>query len=66
METVNALKIRNNLGQVLDLLREKGEPILVLLFHLDKDIASKCLKSLDVKNRCYTHFHCISLQNVTM
>ncbi len=29
METVNALKIRNNLGQVLDLLREKGEPILV-------------------------------------
>lgn len=29
MKTVNALKIRNNLGEVLDLLEKKGEPILV-------------------------------------
>lgn len=29
MKTVNALKIRNNLGEVLDLLNETGEPILV-------------------------------------
>ena len=29
MKTVNALKIRNNLGEVLDLLDETGEPILV-------------------------------------
>ena len=29
MEEVNALKIRNNLGEILDRLDEKGEPILV-------------------------------------
>jgi len=29
MEEVNALKIRNNLGEILDRLQEKGEPILV-------------------------------------
>lgn len=29
MKTVNALKIRNNLGEVLDLLTKTGEPILV-------------------------------------
>jgi len=29
MKTVNALKIRNNLGEVLDLLNKTGEPILV-------------------------------------
>jgi len=29
MEVVNALKIRNNLGEILDRLNEKGEPILI-------------------------------------
>jgi PHD/YefM family antitoxin component YafN of YafNO toxin-antitoxin module len=29
VKTVNALKIRNNLGEVLDVLTETGEPILV-------------------------------------
>jgi PHD/YefM family antitoxin component YafN of YafNO toxin-antitoxin module len=29
MRTVNALKIRNNLGEVLDLLTKTGEPILI-------------------------------------
>ena len=29
MKTVNALKIRNNLGEVLDTLTKTGEPILV-------------------------------------
>jgi len=29
MEEVNALKIRNNLGEILDRLSDKGEPILV-------------------------------------
>lgn len=29
MKKVNALKIRNNLGEVLDLLTKTGEPILV-------------------------------------
>ncbi|MFH0812291.1 MAG: type II toxin-antitoxin system Phd/YefM family antitoxin [Pseudomonadota bacterium] len=29
MKTVNALKIRNNLGEVLDELTKTGEPILV-------------------------------------
>ena len=29
MKTVNALKIRNNLGEVLELLTKTGEPILV-------------------------------------
>ncbi|MDO9514741.1 MAG: type II toxin-antitoxin system Phd/YefM family antitoxin [Syntrophales bacterium] len=29
MKTVNALKIRNNLGEVLDLLDKTGEPILI-------------------------------------
>ncbi len=29
MRIVNALKIRNNLGEVLDLLTETGEPIMV-------------------------------------
>ncbi len=29
MKTVNALKIRNNLGEVLDLLERTGEPVLV-------------------------------------
>lgn len=29
MKTVNALKIRNHLGEVLDLLTKTGEPILV-------------------------------------
>jgi len=29
MEEVNALKIRNNLGEILDRLEEKGEPILI-------------------------------------
>ena len=29
MEEVNALKIRNNLGAILDRLSETGEPILV-------------------------------------
>jgi len=29
MEEVNALKLRNNLGEVLDRLNTKGEPILV-------------------------------------
>jgi len=29
MKTVTALKIRNNLGEVLDLLNKTGEPILV-------------------------------------
>jgi PHD/YefM family antitoxin component YafN of YafNO toxin-antitoxin module len=29
MEQVNALKLRNNLGEILDRLGDKGEPILV-------------------------------------
>lgn len=29
MEEVNALKIRNNLGEILDRLNEKGEPIYI-------------------------------------
>ena len=29
MKTVNALKIRNNLGEVLELLTKTGEPIMV-------------------------------------
>jgi PHD/YefM family antitoxin component YafN of YafNO toxin-antitoxin module len=29
MEVVNALKIRNNLGEILDRLNDKGEPIYV-------------------------------------
>jgi len=29
MEEVNALKIRNNLGEILDRLNETGEPIFV-------------------------------------
>jgi antitoxin (DNA-binding transcriptional repressor) of toxin-antitoxin stability system len=29
MEEVNALKIRNNLGEILDRLEKKGEPILI-------------------------------------
>jgi PHD/YefM family antitoxin component YafN of YafNO toxin-antitoxin module len=29
METVNALKLRSNLGEILDRLRDKGEPIII-------------------------------------
>jgi len=29
MKTVNALKVRNNLSEILDLLEETGEPILI-------------------------------------
>jgi PHD/YefM family antitoxin component YafN of YafNO toxin-antitoxin module len=29
MKTVNALRIRNNLGEVLDMLNKTGDPILV-------------------------------------
>jgi prevent-host-death family protein len=29
MKTVNALKIRNHLGEILDMLNETGEPIIV-------------------------------------
>ena len=29
MKVVNALKVRNNLGEVLSMLRKDGEPILV-------------------------------------
>jgi PHD/YefM family antitoxin component YafN of YafNO toxin-antitoxin module len=29
VRTVNALKIRNNLGEILDLLNETGEPVLI-------------------------------------
>jgi PHD/YefM family antitoxin component YafN of YafNO toxin-antitoxin module len=29
MEEVNALKVRNNLGEILDRLNNKGEPILI-------------------------------------
>ncbi len=29
MEEVNALRIRNNLGEILDRLNDKGEPILI-------------------------------------
>ena len=29
MEEVNALKVRNNLGEILDRLADKGEPILI-------------------------------------
>ena len=29
MEEVNALKVRNNLGEILDRLSETGEPILI-------------------------------------
>jgi len=29
MKTVNALKIRNSLGEVLDMLTKTGEPVLV-------------------------------------
>ena len=29
MEQVNALKIRNNLGEILDRLNDKGEPIFI-------------------------------------
>lgn len=29
MEKINALKLRNNLGEILDRLSETGEPILV-------------------------------------
>ena len=29
MEEVNALQIRNNLGEILDWLNDKGEPILI-------------------------------------
>ena len=33
MEKVNALQIRNNLGQILDRLNAKGEPILISKAH---------------------------------
>ncbi len=33
MEKVNALQIRNNLGQILDRLNKKGEPILISKAH---------------------------------
>ena len=29
MKTVNALRIRNNLGEILDMLNKTGDPILV-------------------------------------
>jgi prevent-host-death family protein len=29
VEEVNALKLRNHLGEILDRLRDKGEPILI-------------------------------------
>lgn len=29
MKTVNALKVRNHLGEIIDLLNQTGEPILV-------------------------------------
>ena len=29
MEEVNALKLRNSLGEILDRLKDKGEPILI-------------------------------------
>jgi antitoxin (DNA-binding transcriptional repressor) of toxin-antitoxin stability system len=29
VEEVNALKIRNNLGEILDRLNKKGEPIFI-------------------------------------
>ncbi len=29
MEEVNALKVRNNLGEILDRLNDKGDPILI-------------------------------------
>ncbi len=29
MEEVNALKVRNNLGEILDRLSETGEPVLI-------------------------------------
>lgn len=29
METVNALKVRNHLGEILDRLRETGEPVRI-------------------------------------
>ena len=29
MEEVNALKVRNNLGEILDRLQRKGEPIFI-------------------------------------
>ena len=29
MEEVNALKVRNNLGEILDRLNDKGEPIYI-------------------------------------
>ena len=29
MEEVNAFRIRNNLGEILDRLNKKGEPILI-------------------------------------
>ncbi len=33
MEKINALQIRNNLGQILDRLNKKGEPILISKAH---------------------------------
>ena len=29
MKTVNALKVRNHLGEILDLLNKTGEPVLI-------------------------------------
>jgi PHD/YefM family antitoxin component YafN of YafNO toxin-antitoxin module len=29
MKTVNALKVRNNFGEILDLLNKTGEPVLI-------------------------------------
>lgn len=48
MKTVNALKIRNNLGEVLDLLTSTGEPVLV---SKGKEIKAVLITPEDFKKR---------------
>ena len=48
MKTVNALKIRNNLGEVLDFLTSTGEPVLV---SKGKEIKAVLITPEDFKRR---------------
>ncbi len=53
MKTVNALKIRNNLGEVLDLLDKTGEPILI---SKDRTIRAALITPEQFKTR-FLDFH---------
>jgi len=48
MEEVNALKIRNNLGEILDRLNATGEPILV---NKGRKLRAVLVTPQDFKNR---------------